>query len=85
MRMMIQRADGVRAEAVLLAFDKNRMRLAIAGTLDTIELRMQCGCWVAEDGQTIEFDALLPMEGIGWQHLCTEVYPRTMAAGITEN
>jgi hypothetical protein len=79
--MLIQRANGCRAEAILLALNKNQMRVMIAGESDAVELTILNGCWVDEYGDTIELEALMPLEGVGWQYLCNELYPRTMAAG----
>ena len=38
MRMMIRYQSGLRAEAVLLAANSDRMRVAIASQRDTVEL-----------------------------------------------
>lgn len=81
MRMAIQRGNGVRAEALLLAVSKSRMRVVIAGTADTVELSMMDGRWIDESGEIIEFEALLPLDGIGWPGLCADLYPRTAVAG----
>ncbi len=85
MRMVIQCASGVRREALLLALNKNRMRVMIADASDAVEFTLVDGCWVDERGETIEFEALLPMEAIDWPQLCGEVYPRTMAAAARFN
>lgn len=81
MRMMIQRANGTRCEAVLLAFDRTRMRAAVAGSSDIVEFTELDGRWIDESGETINFEALLPIDGIGWSRLCANVFPRTAAVG----
>ena len=85
MRMIVKRANGVRIEAVLLSFNTNRMRVAIAEMSDTVEFTMQGGHWVDECGELIEFEALLPIEGVGLPKGCAEVFLCTMAVGSLPN
>ena len=44
-------------EAVMLALNKDRMRVAIEGRADTEELRLAGDRWVTEENANVQFDA----------------------------
>ena len=44
-------------EAVMLALNKDRMRVAIEGRADTEELRLVGDRWVTEENADVQFDA----------------------------
>ncbi|MBZ5578755.1 MAG: hypothetical protein LAP40_19510 [Acidobacteriia bacterium] len=52
-------APGRTAEGVMLAMSQDRMRIALQGSEDTMELRQIAGRWTTEDNQPVEFEALL--------------------------
>jgi hypothetical protein len=79
--MTIRYQSGIRVEAVLLAADSERMRVAIDSQSDTIELRRVDACWYTEEGAEIELEALIPMAGTDVSSFCAAVYPRTIAVG----
>jgi len=81
MLMTIRYKNGLRVEAVLLADNRGRMRIAIDSQRDTTELHKVDACWFTEDGAEIEIDALIPLSGSAVSHFCAAVYPRTIAAG----
>ena len=81
MLMTIRYQGGVRVDAVLLAANRERMRLAVASQRDTIELHKADGCWYTEKGDVIELEALIPLAGTAVAVFCAAVYPRTIAAG----
>jgi len=81
MRMMIRYQSGLRAEAVLLAANSDRMRVAIGSQRDTVELRRVDGCWYTQRGAAIEIEALIPLAGTDVSGFCAAVYPWTNAAG----
>ena len=81
MRMTIRYQSGLRVEAVLLAANRERMRVAIASQRDTIELHKVDACWYTEQGAEIEIEALIPIAGTDVSCFCAAVYPRTNAAG----
>ena len=78
MLMTIRYQGGMTVEAVLLAANRERMRLAVASQRDTIELYKADGCWYTEKG-VIELEALIPFAGTDLAGFCAEVYPRTNA------
>ncbi|MGA2119904.1 MAG: hypothetical protein ABSH56_34830 [Bryobacteraceae bacterium] len=57
--MFIRFPIGIIIEAVLLARRKNRMRVAIAGFEDAIELRRSGARWFTAAAQPVEFDFLM--------------------------
>jgi hypothetical protein len=81
MLMTIRYQGGMRVEAVLLAANRERMRLAVTSQRDTIELYKADGCWYTEAGDVIELEALIPFAGTDLAGFCAAVYPRTIAAG----
>jgi hypothetical protein len=81
MLMTIRYQSGLRVEAVLLAANSERMRVAIASQRDTVELNKVDACWHTEDGAEIEIEALIPIAGTDVSHFCAAVYPRTNTAG----
>jgi hypothetical protein len=81
MLMTIRYQSGLRAEAVVLAASRERMRVAIDSQDDTIELREVEAHWYTEEGAEIEIEALIPVAGVDVSPFCTTVYPRTIAAG----
>jgi hypothetical protein len=81
MLMTIRYQGGMRIEAVLLAANRERMRLAVASQRDTIELHKADGYWYTEQGDVIELEALIPFAGTDFADFCAAVYPRTIAAG----
>ena len=54
--MILIYADGSRKEAALLARTENRMRVAIPGGDDPIELTEVCGAWVTEDCEVVRVE-----------------------------
>ena len=79
MLMTIQ--DGRRAEAVLLAANRDRMRVAVASRRDVIELRKVDTYWFTEEGAEIQIETFIPLDGTGVSAFCAQLYPRTLAMG----
>jgi hypothetical protein len=63
MRMMIRYQSGLRVEAVLLAANRERMRVAIETQCDTVELHRVDECWYTQRGAAIEIEALILLRG----------------------
>ena len=59
MYLLIRYPVGAIVEGVVLAHQKNRMRVAAAGFPDTIELRRSGNQWHTSDRQPVEFDFLM--------------------------
>jgi hypothetical protein len=78
MLMTIRYQSGLRAEAVVLAADHQKMRVVVDSQRDTMELHKVDACWQTEDGAEIEIEALIPLEGTNVLGL---LYPATIAAG----
>ena len=81
MRMMIRYRNGLRAEAVLLAANSERMRVAIDSQRDTMELHRVDGCWRSQRGAAIEIEALIPIAGTAFPAFCAAVHPAGTAPG----
>ena len=76
MRMMIRYQSGLRAEAVLLAANNDRMRVAIGSHRDTVELHKVDSGWRTERGAAIEIEALIPIPGIDFSRFSSAVSSR---------
>ena len=83
MLMTIRYQNGPRVEAVLLAADKDRMRVAVDSQRDTVELHRVDDCWYTERGVATAIETLIPLPGTEFSHFCNLVYPRAIAAGRT--
>ena len=59
MYLLIRYPVGAIVEGVVLAHQKNRMRVAAAGFPDTIELRRSGNQWYTSDREPVEFDFLM--------------------------
>jgi hypothetical protein len=81
MLMTIRYQSGLRVEAVLLAANSERMRVAAYSQRDTIELHEVDARWYAQEGAEIELEALIPIAGTDVSSFCAAVYPRTVAVG----
>jgi hypothetical protein len=81
MRMTIRYEGGIRQEAVLMAANRERMRIAMPSRGDTIELNRASGYWLTESGKQVEIEALIPIDGVDVSQFCAAVYPLTMTAG----
>ena len=60
MYMLIRYPVGIIVEAVVLAKGRDRMRVAVAGFPDTIELRRSGPQWLTPNREPIEFEFLMP-------------------------
>ena len=78
MLMTIRYQNALRAEAVVLTADNERMRVVIDSQRDTIELRKLDACWYTEDLAEIEIEALIPLAGT---NVASSLYPQTITAG----
>ena len=63
MLMTTRYQSGLRAEAVVLTANRERMRVAVDSQPDTMELQQVDACWRMEDGTEIEIEALIPITG----------------------
>ena len=81
MLMTIRYQSGIRVEAVLLAANRDLMRVAIASQRDVIELHRMDACWYTDKGAETEIEALIPIAGTNISQFCAAVYPRTSTAG----
>ena len=59
MYIVIRYASGIIVEAVVLAKGRDRLRAAVAGLLDTVELRRDGARWFTADREPVEFDFLM--------------------------
>lgn len=59
MYLLITYPGGVIAEGVVLAKGKNRLRAAVAGVPDTIELKRSESGWMAANGVMVECEFLM--------------------------
>ena len=60
MLMTIRYQNGLRAEAVVLAASRERMRVAVDSQPDTMEFQQVDGRWHMEGRGEIEIEALIP-------------------------
>jgi hypothetical protein len=81
MKLVIRYSNSCRSEAVLLAADRQTMRIVAAGERDTEELHRHNDCWYMESGEPVEIESVMMIPGMEAAAFCSYVYPRTMTAG----
>lgn len=81
MRMLLKYRSGKIVEGLLLAVTRKQMRVIVSGKNDTIELSHEDGGWRAEDGETVEIEALTAVNGIDGAETFAGFAPRSMGAG----
>ena len=81
MRMVIRYRSGLRAQGVFLAAGRDCMRVAVESQRDTVEFNCVHGAYYAENGETVEIEAMMPIPDIQFPAFCTQVYPLTSVAG----
>jgi len=59
MYLLMRYQDGSTVEALILAKGKDRMRIAVAGLPDAMELRRAGRRWLTPDQETVEFDFMM--------------------------
>ena len=77
MRTTIRYTNGLTVDGVILAADRNRMRVAIASQRDTAELQCVDGSWYTETLEVVEIQSIVQVPGIDASDFCAAVYPRT--------
>jgi hypothetical protein len=81
MRMMIRYQSGLRVEAVLLAANRERMRVAICSRRDTLELHRVDAAWRTQRGAAVEIEALMAIPGTDFSRFCTAVHAKGVCFG----
>lgn len=72
---------GQRKEGIMLAANQDSLRLALRGSVDTIELRRVQGQWLGDDNHPVDFEVLLT-DGTADVDVFVETRPRVMTAGM---
>jgi hypothetical protein len=57
------------------------MRVAVESQSDTVEFHLVQGSYYAENGETVEIEAMMPIPDTQFPAFCTHLYPLTSAAG----
>ena len=66
MRMLLLFENGPRVEAIVLAGGRNRMRVAIRGAKDAMELRLLKDQWMSDEGEAVDIESVfLQGESVG--------------------
>jgi len=81
MHLTLRYATGLRVDAVVLAANRDGMRIAIPDHADTEELRRIEGEWISEDGDLVELESVTAGDGLDVSGLCSWAVPRVCAAG----
>jgi hypothetical protein len=68
-------------EAIILSATSDRLRIAVKGTNDTVELRMIDGEWIAEEHETVQLEWLIREDNCPMDGFIPQPAPRAFAAG----
>ncbi len=79
MYVMISTNDRQATGALLLAVSKTKMRLAVPGQADAVELELIQGQWTTETGDPVTLDSVI-QDGDFDLLALSSVFPRTMTA-----
>ncbi|PWU12436.1 MAG: hypothetical protein C5B51_00650 [Terriglobia bacterium] len=78
--LTVKLSDGRKGDAVLLAVSRDRMRLALQGQTDTIELRRAGDEWVDEFGDAVSLDYFWTADGSSIGSISEDVFPMVSTA-----
>jgi len=81
MRITVRLHNGARADALILAGDRNQALVIVEGRRDAEEWQILEGRLHDEVGQPVEIEAMFALDGADCAELCAELYPRTATAG----
>lgn len=82
--MIIRYESGRRREAILLAANAERMRVAVGGQSDTAELIRVEDSWFTEKGEAVELEALLSSPGVDVSVLCSDGQFQPLGAKLSK-
>jgi len=80
MLMILCYPTGRRVDGVLLATGRDRMRVAVRGRNETIELRLEEGRWTSDEGVRVELESVIWDGATAIPQSWAEA-PRTFTAG----
>ena len=81
MLLTIQQGDGTRSDVLLVAIERDRMRLVPRDSQDTIEVVSVADQWFDELGRRIVVEAMIRAEGVDYSCFQEYAAPRVMTAG----
>jgi hypothetical protein len=81
MRMILRYESGLRVEAVLLAIDSRRVRVAVDSADDARMFVRADDYWYGEDGEVVELEAAVADEGDDIAAMIDAMKPKVMTAG----
>ena len=64
MYLILRYANGRRAEALLLTFAADSMRVVLRHGNETIGFRLASRRWVGDDGSRVTIEAMVPIQGM---------------------
>ena len=82
MHLIVSDLRGKRREAVVLAVGDNRLRVAMTGREDTLELRRAFGEWWTDRGEVILLEAIAADDQIDLTQFHAELFPVEQGLGI---
>ena len=81
MHVVLSFSKGQPVEAVLLGVGRSRLRLAVPGYNDALELELIGSQWTTEDGEAVSIDAITRSASMDCSELLTDLPARAFAAG----
>ena len=73
--------EGRQVDALLLSASPERLRVAIPGRGDVVELQRIGGQWTSDRGEPVELGAILTEDPAQTARVLSNARPRTMAIG----
>ena len=81
MRMTVRFHNGERADALILAGDRNLALVVVEGRRAAEEWQILEGRLHDQVGQPLEIEAIFAVDGADCAELCAELFPKTATAG----
>ena len=73
MHVTLRNHTGINVDAIVLAACRDRMRVVVPNSADTIELRRKNKQWMTESGDPVEFEFMMADEQLDMAVLCHHV------------
>ena len=81
MRITVRFHNGARAEALILAGDRNHVLVVVEGRRDAEEWGLIDRRLYDQAGQPVEIETMFALDGLDCTELCAVLFPKTATAG----
>ena len=80
MHLILRYPSGRLVDGILLATGSDRLRITVRRLNETIELRLEQGQWISEQGERIEVEGWISDGNLGMHEFCSRIGQRVSTA-----